>query len=229
MTPTLTTAVWNGFPTIRVPMLHQYKNGPVFGGTFPALLWRAFTQPALAGTKVHDWPSPLPVSGAEVRIDPATGQLAGPNCPRARSVVMAFAKMPRTTSRCTGTVIPTPEVTSTTAHQAQLTLDRAGLLPTIVQAVPPAGEQAGRVFAQYPAPGRAGQARRACPGVGREAGHVGHRARPRRAQRDRGALGAARRGFQVRETTGAYGKPAGRVYSQYPVPLKPAAKGGSSR
>ena len=94
MTPTLTTSVWNGFPTIRVPMVKQFHNGPVFGGTFPALLWRAFTQPALAGTKVHDWPAPAAVAGAEVRIDPATGKLAGPNCPRARSVVMAYAKMP---------------------------------------------------------------------------------------------------------------------------------------
>ena len=32
-------------------------------------------------------------------------------------------------------------------------------------------------------------------------------------------------GFKVRETTGGYGKPAGRVYSQYPIPLKLAAKG----
>jgi beta-lactam-binding protein with PASTA domain len=206
-------------------MLRQYKNGPVFGGTFPALLWRAFTQPALAGTKVHDWPSPLPVSGAEVRIDPATGQLAGPNCPRARSVVMAFAKMPRTTSHFTGTVIPTPEVTSNTAHQAQLTLDRAGLLPTVVESVPPAGEKAGRVFAQYPAPG--------------EPVTLGAHVQVSVAKAvtwvtvpdlvglnvtaARSALRVA--GFRVRQTTGAYGRPVGRVYSQYPVPLKPAAKG----
>jgi beta-lactam-binding protein with PASTA domain len=32
-------------------------------------------------------------------------------------------------------------------------------------------------------------------------------------------------GFKVRETLGAYGKPAARVYSQYPIPLKLAAKG----
>ena len=32
-------------------------------------------------------------------------------------------------------------------------------------------------------------------------------------------------GFKVRETRGAYGKPIGRVYSQYPIPLKLAAKG----
>ena len=49
MTPTLTTAVWNGFPTIRVPMLTQFHGQPVFGGTYPALLWKAFTQAALDG------------------------------------------------------------------------------------------------------------------------------------------------------------------------------------
>jgi len=32
-------------------------------------------------------------------------------------------------------------------------------------------------------------------------------------------------GFKVHETRGGYGKPAGRVYSQYPIPLKLAAKG----
>ena len=225
MTPTLTTSVWNGFPTIRVPMVKQFHNGPVFGGTFPALLWRAFTQPALAGTKVHDWPAPTAVAGAEVRIDPATGQLAGPNCPRARSVVMAYSKMPTPTSHCTGTVIPTPEVTSSSQRQAQLTLDRAGLLPEIVQAVPPAGEPAGKVFAQNPPPG--------------EPIELGGRVQVSVAKpvtwvtvpdliglnvvAARSALRVA--GFTVRETRGAYGKPAGRVYSQYPIPLKLAAKG----
>ncbi len=225
MTPTLTTSVWNGFPTIRVPMVRQFRNGPVFGGTFPALLWRAFTQPALAGTKVHDWPAPAAVAGAEVRIDPATGQLAGPNCPRARSVVMAYSKWPKTTSHCTGTVIPTPEVTASSEHQAQVTLDRAGLLPEIVQAVPPAGEPAGKVFAQNPPPG--------------EPISIGGRVQVSVAKpvtwvtvpdliglNDVAARSALRvAGFTVRETRGAYGKPAGRVYSQYPIPLKLAAKG----
>ena len=61
MTPTLTTAVWNGFPTIRVPMLRQYHGGPVFGGTYPALLWKAFTQAALEGTPKRNWGPPAPV------------------------------------------------------------------------------------------------------------------------------------------------------------------------
>jgi beta-lactam-binding protein with PASTA domain len=32
-------------------------------------------------------------------------------------------------------------------------------------------------------------------------------------------------GFKVRETRGGYGKPIGRVYSQYPIPLGLASKG----
>jgi serine/threonine-protein kinase len=138
---------------------------------------------------------------------------------------MAYAKMPSQTSRCTGTVIPTPEVTSDTPRQAQLTLDRAGLLPELLEAVPPAGEQPGRVFAQFPAPG--------------EPIELGTRVRVSIAKpvtwvtvpdliglnvaAARSALRVA--GFKVRETTGGYGKPIGRVYSQYPVPMGLAAKG----
>ena len=225
MTPQLTTAVWNGFPTIRVPMLTQYHGGPVFGGTYPALLWQAFTIPALAGKKVLDWANPDPIAGSEVRIDPATGRLAGPNCSRARTLVLAYAKQPKLFSSCTGTVIPTPEVTSTTAREAKITLDRAGLLPTIVQAVPPAGEQAGRVFAQFPNPGDPVEL----------GGHVQVSIAkavtwvtvPELVGLDATAARSALRvaGFKVHQTTGSYGKPAGGVYSQYPLPLKPAAKG----
>ena len=32
-------------------------------------------------------------------------------------------------------------------------------------------------------------------------------------------------GSRCAQTTGAYGKPLGRVYSQYPIPLRLAAKG----
>jgi penicillin-binding protein 1A len=225
MTPTLTTAVWNGFPTIRVPMLTQFHGQPVFGGTYPALLWKAFTQAALGRSPVHDWAAPIPVPGAEIMIDPATGKRAGPNCPRARSVVMAYSKMPAQTSSCTGTVIATPEVTTSTAQEAQRTLDRAGLLPQVVQAVPPAGEAAGHVFAQNPPPG--------------EPIELGARVTVSIAKpvtwvtvpdliglnvlAARSSLRVA--GFKVRQTSGAYGKPAGRVYSQYPIPLRLAAKG----
>src|SRR5664279_2858629 len=103
-------------------------------------------------------------------------------------------------------------------------LDRAGLLPTIVETVPPAGEQAGRVFAQFPNPGDPVEL----------GGHVQVSIAkpvtwvtvPKLIGLDATAARSALRvaGFKIRSTTGAYGKPAGRVYSQYPAPLKLAAK-----
>ena len=47
-TPQITTAVWVGFPNKLVPMLTQYNGGPVTGGTFPAEIWRTFTEAAIS-------------------------------------------------------------------------------------------------------------------------------------------------------------------------------------
>jgi len=48
-TPTLAAAVWVGYPQARVPMsnVHGIR---VFGGTFPAQIWRKFVVAALQGT-----------------------------------------------------------------------------------------------------------------------------------------------------------------------------------
>jgi penicillin-binding protein 1A len=46
-TPETTTAVWVGFPNKLVPMLTQFNGGPVTGGTFPAEIWKAFTEQAI--------------------------------------------------------------------------------------------------------------------------------------------------------------------------------------
>jgi penicillin-binding protein 1A len=46
-TPQITTAVWVGFPNKLVPMLTQYGGNPVTGGTFPAEIWKSFTEQAI--------------------------------------------------------------------------------------------------------------------------------------------------------------------------------------
>ncbi|MGH2972007.1 MAG: transglycosylase domain-containing protein [Gaiellaceae bacterium] len=43
-TPQLVTCVWVGYPDKLVPMLHEFHGGPVVGGTYPALIWKAFMQ-----------------------------------------------------------------------------------------------------------------------------------------------------------------------------------------
>ena len=46
-TPQITTAVWVGFPNKLIPMTSIYNGGPATGGTFPAQIWRSFTEQAL--------------------------------------------------------------------------------------------------------------------------------------------------------------------------------------
>src|SRR4029078_2043185 len=56
-TPQLVTAVWVGYPNGLVPMETEFQREPGAGGTFPAEIWHAFTQQALAGTDVESFPS----------------------------------------------------------------------------------------------------------------------------------------------------------------------------
>lgn len=78
-TPDLVAAVWVGYPQGTIPM-YSVHGIPVFGGTFPAQIWRAFMTEAL-----KDVPSrPFKIPRGElvkVEIDPITGLLAAPWCP----------------------------------------------------------------------------------------------------------------------------------------------------
>jgi penicillin-binding protein 1A len=42
-----TVAVWVGFPNKLIPMTSDFEDGPVLGGTFPALIWHEFMTSAL--------------------------------------------------------------------------------------------------------------------------------------------------------------------------------------
>ena len=42
-----TVAVWVGYPNKLIPMTNNFNNGPVLGGTFPALIWHDFMTSSL--------------------------------------------------------------------------------------------------------------------------------------------------------------------------------------
>ena len=46
-TPQFVAAVWVGYPDKLVPMTTEFHGHPVAGGTFPALIWKAFMTKAL--------------------------------------------------------------------------------------------------------------------------------------------------------------------------------------
>ena len=78
-TPQLVTAVWVGYPHGAIPMTNVHGIS-VFGGTFPALIWRQFMLQALRNAPVVDFEMPKG-DVVEVEIDPETGLLAAPWCP----------------------------------------------------------------------------------------------------------------------------------------------------
>jgi membrane peptidoglycan carboxypeptidase len=57
-TPQLATAVWVGNPRRPTPMRNLFHGGPVFGGTYPALIFKDYMQAALAGKPVRGFPAP---------------------------------------------------------------------------------------------------------------------------------------------------------------------------
>jgi penicillin-binding protein 1A len=53
-TPDIVTAVWVGYPDELRPMLTEYHGRPVAGGTYPALIWKAFMEKALPYRNVEN-------------------------------------------------------------------------------------------------------------------------------------------------------------------------------
>jgi penicillin-binding protein 1A len=74
-TPQLSTSVWVGFRKERVPMRNLYNGGPVYGGTFPALIFQDYMTAALAGAPVIQFPAaPKPPPPARTRVPDVVGQ-----------------------------------------------------------------------------------------------------------------------------------------------------------
>jgi membrane peptidoglycan carboxypeptidase len=62
-TPQLATSVWVGDPARQTPMTDRFNGGPVYGGTFPALIFHDYMAAALAGRPVADLPGLPAVPG----------------------------------------------------------------------------------------------------------------------------------------------------------------------
>src|SRR4029079_11927393 len=69
--PQLTTAVWVGDPDAYTPMVNVPEFvgvGKVQGATYPARIWGALMEPALAPLPVEDWPAAPPPARKPGRI-----------------------------------------------------------------------------------------------------------------------------------------------------------------
>jgi membrane peptidoglycan carboxypeptidase len=77
-TPQLSTSVWVGFRARRVPMRTQFNGGPVYGGTFPAIIFHDYMQAALAGQPIVGFPAaPAPPSPPALGVPDVVGLSQG--------------------------------------------------------------------------------------------------------------------------------------------------------
>jgi penicillin-binding protein 1A len=89
-TPDIVTAVWVGYPDELRPMLTEYHGRPVAGGTYPALIWKAYMEQAqpYRNPDASSFPQPSPPYAAPasvVRRDQTLERDNG-NCSGATSV-----------------------------------------------------------------------------------------------------------------------------------------------
>jgi penicillin-binding protein 1A len=67
-TPTLSTAVWMGYPKGNISMTNVHGVRQVFGGTIPARMWHDFMAEAVKNVPVTDFDQPAPIESQSDRI-----------------------------------------------------------------------------------------------------------------------------------------------------------------
>jgi membrane peptidoglycan carboxypeptidase len=123
-TPQLATAVWVGYPDELVPMLTEYHGDAVAGGTFPAEIFRTFTQAAVAVTPPEAFPTYSYEYSASRRVVWRDGRLQLDNgyCRGTTLVSYFVGKGPRRTANCKPNEVDVPRVVGMTIAGAKTTL-----------------------------------------------------------------------------------------------------------
>ena len=166
-TPDLVAAVSVGYPQGEIEMkpvcptydpgacrpTRTITGGGVVGGSFPALIWRAFMLPALAGVPPSSFVRPA-TGIVTVVIDTRTGCLAGSFTPPEYRASGTFAQGTQPTKTCPqpSDRAEIPSVVGLPAAKAVQLLRRAGF-NVVRQDRTSSGEPAGEVLSQDPAGG----------------------------------------------------------------------------
>jgi penicillin-binding protein 1A len=156
-TPQLATAVWVGYPNTLKPMLTDYHGEAVAGGTFPAEIWRVFTQLALAGTTPESFPDYSYDYASSKRVVWRDGRLQLDNglC-RETALVSYFAgRGPTHTANCKRNEVDIPRVIGMTLTRAKLRLAGQPLTPNIVYKPARPKQRVDLVLDQFPRKGKA--------------------------------------------------------------------------
>ena len=158
-TPQLVVAVWVGYPNKLVPMLTEFHGHPVAGGTFPALIWKAFMTKAIALKHLTPQGFTYPPSqyAAPVTVVNRGGLLMRDNGVCKNSYQMEFygGTGPSHVATCKPNEVEIPDVVGYLLVNAKSRLDGQPLTPTVVYRPAKPGERLGVVVGQFPRQGTA--------------------------------------------------------------------------
>jgi penicillin-binding protein 1A len=153
----LVTCVWVGYPTKELPMLSEYHGRPVAGGTYPALIWKAFMSKALP--YLHDQPgsfSPPPyLSASPAMVVNRGGLLERDNglCKNAYEVNFYGGQTPARLADCKKDEVEVPNVVGETLAAARKRLEGQPLTAAYVFKPARTGQRVDIVLGQYPTAG----------------------------------------------------------------------------
>jgi penicillin-binding protein 1A len=152
-TPQLVTAVWVGYPDELRPMLTEYHGDQVAGGTFPALIWKEFTEKALAAMKAQPaYFQPAPsLYESPTYVTLRNGKLERDNgvCTSTRLLVFFSGQEPPVAD-CKPDEVQVPDVHGSTLADARARLAAQPLTWLVVYRPARAGERPGVVVSQDP-------------------------------------------------------------------------------
>jgi membrane peptidoglycan carboxypeptidase len=155
-TPDIVTAVWVGYPDSLRPMLSEYHGRSVAGGTYPALIWKAFMEKALPYRKLTPTPFPAPSMpySSPAAVVFRAGQLVRDNgyC-KGTHVVQLFSTAVVPLGDCKLNEVEVPDVRGTLLARAKARLLRQPLRARVVWTSAKPGIREGVVLRQAPASG----------------------------------------------------------------------------
>jgi penicillin-binding protein 1A len=157
-TPQLAVAVWVGYPKKLIPMETQFEGGPVAGGTFPALIFKSFTESALRYMAEPPESFPLPAyhSATPVNVTFRNDQwlLDNGNCRSSRQVLYVVGYEPDKQADCKPNEVDVPNVIGLSVEGAQTQLKAMPLRAEVISRPARPGEKLGMVVDQYPKVGK---------------------------------------------------------------------------
>jgi penicillin-binding protein 1A len=161
-TPQYVAAVWVGYPDKLVPMTTEFHGRPVAGGTFPALIWKAFMTKALAKDPPMDFTPPDYGYAAPVTVVNRGGVLMRDDGVCKDTVELEFFGgqvwsdgKPAGVAGCKQNEVEIPDTVGMTLADARSRLEGQPLTPQVVYKPARTGERIDLVVRQFPARGTA--------------------------------------------------------------------------